>query len=52
MSEIIFNYQGHEIPIQCSEGEKIKIIMERLHLKLKTEKNSLAKNLNFIYALH
>ena len=49
MSEIIFIYQGLEIPIQRSEGEKIKIIMERLYLKLKAEKNSLAKNL---YLLH
>ena len=41
MSEIIFIYQGLEIPIQCSEGEKMKSIMERLYVKLKAKKNSL-----------
>ena len=41
MSEIIFIYQGLEIPIQCSGGEKMKSIMERLYVKLKAKKNSL-----------
>ena len=39
MSEIIFIFRGHEVPIQCSPGEKMKFIMERLCMKLNIAKN-------------
>ena len=45
MSEIIFMYKGYEVPIQCSQGEKMKNILERLYTKLNITKND-------IYALH
>ena len=45
MSEIIFIFRGHEVPIQCSPGEKMKFIMERLCMKLNIAKND-------IYGLH
>ena len=34
MSEITFIYKGNEIPIQCSKGEKMKDIIERLSNKI------------------
>ena len=45
MSEIIFMYKGYEVPIQCSQGEKMKNILERLYTKLNVTKND-------IYALY
>ena len=45
MSEIIFIYKGYEVPIQCSPGENLKSIMDRLSTKINVKKNE-------IYALH
>ena len=44
-SEIIFIYEGNEVPIPCTPGEKMKNIMERLYTKINVTKND-------IYALH
>ena len=41
MSEITFIYKGNEIPIQCSKGEKMKDIMERLSNKINISKNDI-----------
>jgi len=41
MSEIIFIYNGSEIPIQCSNGEKLKDIMERLSNKINISKENI-----------
>ena len=41
MSEIIFIYKGREIPIQCTKGEKMKDIMERLSNKINISKNDI-----------
>ena len=38
MSEIIFIYKGYEISIACSQGEKLKDIMERLSNKINIPK--------------
>jgi len=43
--EIIFIYKGYEVPIQCTPGEKMKNIIERLYTKINVTKND-------IYALH
>ena len=45
MSEIIFIYKGYEVPIQCSQGEKMKNVMEKLYQKLNVNKDN-------IYALY
>ena len=45
MSEIIFFYKGYEVPIQCSQGEKMKNVMEKLYQKLNVNKDN-------IYALY
>ena len=45
MTEIIFIYNGYEVSIQCSPGEKMRNIMERLCIKLNVAKNE-------IYALY
>ena len=45
MSEIIFIYKGREIPIQCTKGEKLKDIMERLSNKI----NILKENIYGLY---
>ena len=44
-SEIIFIYEGNEVPIPCTPGEKMKNIMKRLYTKINVTKND-------IYALH
>jgi len=41
MSEIIFIYNGNEIPIQCSNGEKLKDIMEKLSNKINISKENI-----------
>ena len=41
MSEITFIYKGNVIPIQCSKGEKIKDILERLSNKINISKNDI-----------
>ena len=41
MSEITFIYNGNEIPIQCSKGEKLKDIMERLSNKINISKENI-----------
>ena len=41
MSEITFIYKGNEIPIQCSKGEKLKDIMERLSNKINISKENI-----------
>jgi len=41
MSEIIFIYKGREIPIQCTKGEKMKDIMERLSNKINKSKEDI-----------
>ena len=45
MSEIIFIYKGYEIPIQCSQEEKMKNVMEKLYQKINVNKDD-------IYALY
>ena len=41
MSEITFIHKGNEIPIQCSKGEKMKDIMERLSNKINISKENI-----------
>ena len=41
MSEITFIYKGNEIPIQCSKGEKMKDIIERLSNKINISKDNI-----------
>ena len=41
MSEIIFIYKGYEVPIQCSSGEKMKTILERLYVKINVTKKDI-----------
>ena len=41
MSEIIFIYKGYEIPKQCSKGEKMKTILEKLYIKINVSKNDI-----------
>ena len=45
MSEIISIQKENEIPIQCSSGEKIKNIMDKLSNKLNIKRDE-------IFALH
>ena len=45
MAEIIFIYRGYEIPIQCTKGEPMKTILEKLYIKLNVTKND-------VYALY
>ena len=41
MSEIIFIYKNEEIPIQCSKGEKMKSILEKLCNKINVQKKDI-----------
>ena len=41
MSEITFIYKENEIPIQCSKGEKMKDIIERLSNKINISKDDI-----------
>jgi len=40
-SEIIFIYEGNEVPIPCTPGEKMKNIMKRLYTKINVTKNDM-----------
>ena len=39
MTEIIFIYNDKEIPIQCSDGEKIRNLIEKFYYKINITKN-------------
>ena len=41
MSEIIFIYKGYEIPIKCTNGEKLKTIIEILSNKINIPKKDI-----------
>ena len=41
MSEITFIYNDNEIPMQCTKGEKLKDIMERLSNKINVSKENI-----------
>ena len=41
MSEITFIYNDNEIPMQCTKGEKLKDIMERLSDKINISKENI-----------
>ena len=41
MSEITFIYKGNEILIPCTNGEKMKELMERLSNKINISKNDI-----------
>ena len=41
MSEITFIYNDNEIPMQCTKGEKLKDIMERLSNKIDVSKENI-----------